>query len=66
MSCDGTMTGLATQAGNYELTNGFPKVSGGYRRAEAAIFATGYGAAGLPAQFRDHAVVQKPFEIKAS
>lgn len=29
------------------------------------IFATGYGAAGLPAQFRDHAVVQRPFEIKA-
>jgi CheY-like chemotaxis protein len=29
------------------------------------IFATGYGAAGLPAQFRDHAVLQKPFELKA-
>ena len=26
----------ATQAGNYELTNGLPKVRGGYRRAEAA------------------------------
>ena len=29
------------------------------------IFATGYGAEGLPAQFRDQPVLQKPFEIDA-
>jgi CheY-like chemotaxis protein len=27
------------------------------------IFATGYGSAGVPDEFRDHVTLQKPFEI---
>jgi CheY-like chemotaxis protein len=29
------------------------------------IFATGYGAAGVPEEFRDRPTLQKPFEFKA-
>jgi DNA-binding response OmpR family regulator len=29
------------------------------------IFATGYGAAGVPEEFRDRPALQKPFELKA-
>jgi CheY-like chemotaxis protein len=29
------------------------------------VFATGYGAAGLPNQFRDHVALQKPFTLPA-
>jgi DNA-binding response OmpR family regulator len=29
------------------------------------IFATGYGAAGVPNEFRNHMTLQKPFEIDA-
>jgi DNA-binding response OmpR family regulator len=34
-------------------------------RALPFIFATGYGTAGLPEEFRDRPALQKPFEIKA-
>jgi CheY-like chemotaxis protein len=34
-------------------------------RSLPIIFATGYGAIGLPDEFRGHAALAKPFELKA-
>jgi CheY-like chemotaxis protein len=32
-------------------------------RSRPFIFATGYGASGLPEEYRGHAVLQKPFQV---